>query len=258
MGILNITPDSFSDGGLYYPLDKALFHAERLIQEGADIIDIGGESTRPGAESVSLQTELDRVMPVIEALRREFPILLSIDTQKPAVMEAAIKIGINIVNDIFALQAEGALEIIANSDVAICLMHMQGKPKTMQNKVFEGDIIQEVKQFFDKRINACVNAGIDKKRIIIDPGFGFGKSIHDNLILIRDLALLNENNLPLLVGVSRKSTIGAIIDAAPQDRLYGSLAMETLAIVNGAHIIRAHDIKPTVDAIKITHAVLHS
>lgn len=257
MAILNITPDSFSDGGLYLKRDQALFRAQQMVAEGADIIDIGGESTRPGAAPVSVEEELDRVIPVIEALHAEFPLPLSIDTSKPAVMAAAINAGAAMVNDVRALQTDGALAAVAASKVMVCLMHMQGEPQTMQANPYYQNIIQELKQFFYDRIAACAAAGISKERIIIDPGYGFGKTVEHNLILIRELAAFKAIGLPILLGVSRKSSIGKILNATPEQRLYGSLALTVLAVNNGANIIRTHDVKPTVDALLLTQAVMN-
>lgn len=256
MAILNITPDSFSDGGHYLHPDQALFRAQQMVNEGAAIIDIGGESTRPGAASVTVQEELDRVMPVIEAIRAEFDIPLSIDTSKPEVMQAAIDAGIHMINDVRALQCDGAVDIVAKSNVAVCLMHMQGEPRTMQEAPFYHDFVNELKQFFYDRIAACEKAGVNKDRIIIDPGFGFGKRLTDNLTLINKLTLFKALGQPILIGVSRKTSIGKILDAPVEQRLFGSIALAVIAVQNGANIIRAHDVKATVDALTVAHAVM--
>lgn len=255
MGVLNITPDSFSDGGQFLDRDNALYRAEQIVAEGAAVLDIGGESTRPGAMPVSLQEELDRVIPIIEALTAEFPIPLSIDTQKPVVMQAAIAAGANIVNDIRALQEEGALAIVANSRAAVCLMHMQGLPQTMQVAPHYEDIIAEIKQFFSARIAACVAAGIAPERIILDPGFGFGKTMQHNMTLISQLTAFAEFTQPLLIGVSRKATVGKILNAPVDGRLFGSIALAVLAVNNGARLVRAHDVKATVEALQVVQAV---
>jgi len=258
MAILNITPDSFSDGGLYLTRDKALFRVQQLVAEGATIIDIGGESTRPGADPVPVQQELDRVMPIIEAIRAEFSILLSIDTQKAEVMRSAIAAGVEMINDVGALQAENALAVVANSKASVCLMHKQGDPKTMQEQPYYRNIVQELKQFFYARVEACVAAGINKNRILIDPGFGFGKTLAHNLTLVRELSAFKEIAQPILVGVSRKGSIGQLLKASVENRLYGSIALAVLAVNNGASIIRTHDVKATVDALMVAQAVIHS
>lgn len=259
MGILNITPDSFSDGGRYLNLDQALFRTEQMITEGAAVIDIGGESTRPGALPVADQLELDRVIPVIEALRARFDTILSVDTRKPIVMQAAIAAGIHIINDINALQAEGALAIVANSQVAVCLMHMSGEPQTMQINPQYQNISLEVTEFLQQRINFCLAAGITKERIIIDPGFGFGKTMQHNLQLFKQLPTLQSLGYPILVGLSRKAMLGKILQTEDiSQRLIGSLTLAALAVFQGAKLIRVHDVRATVDAIKTVTAVLQS
>ncbi len=256
MGILNVTPDSFSDGGDFVAPDNAVVHAQQMLQDGADIIDIGGESTRPGAEGVSEQQELDRVIPVIEAIKQRLSIIVSIDTNKPVVMREAVAAGAGLINDVMALQAPGAIETAQSLRVPVCLMHMQGEPRTMQQHPEYADVVTDVMHFFERRIDACVAGGIPRDRLLLDPGFGFGKTLKHNLALSRRLGEFNRLGLPLLVGISRKSMIGAILNNAPVDeRLYGSLAAAVLALEQGAAIIRVHDVKPTVDAVKVVNAV---
>ena len=255
MGILNVTPDSFSDGGKFTILDTAMRQVRQMVAEGAAIIDIGGESTRPGAEPVTLTGELERVMPVIEAIRKESDILISIDTSKPEVMREAIRVGADMVNDVYALRAEGALELVAEQAVPICLMHMQGEPRTMQSTPQYENLIDDIKYFLVERVEACLAAGIKRERILLDPGFGFGKTPEQNLSLIKHLGEYLTLGMPILAGVSRKSTIGYILNKGVDDRLYGSIALAVMAITNGASIIRAHDVAATVDAIKVCQAV---
>lgn len=255
MGILNVTPDSFSDGGQFTNIDAAIAHAQQLINDGADIIDIGGESTRPGATPVPLETELQRVIPVIQALAK-CGVALSIDTYKPAVMQAAIKAGVHMVNDVFALQQPGAIEAVQDSAVGLCLMHMQGTPQTMQLQPQYQDVVQEVRQFLQQRVSQLSAAGIAKQRIAIDPGFGFGKKTQHNLTLLKQLAQVRFDNLPILAGLSRKSILGQLAGGDPSQRLYASLAASVLAVSHGANIVRVHDVKATVEALKVTAAVL--
>jgi dihydropteroate synthase len=255
MGILNVTPDSFSDGGQFTNIDAAIAHAQQLIDDGADIIDIGGESTRPGATPVPLETELQRVIPVIQALAK-CGVALSIDTYKPAVMQAAIKAGVHMVNDVFALQQPGAIEAVQDSAVGLCLMHMQGNPQTMQLQPQYQDVVQEVRQFLQQRVSQLSAAGIAKQRIAIDPGFGFGKKTQHNLTLLKQLAQIRFDNLPILAGLSRKSILGQLAGGDPSQRLYASLAASVLAVSHGANIVRVHDVKATVEALKVTAAVL--
>lgn len=256
MGILNITPDSFSDGGSYLSPDQAISRARRMVVEGACIIDIGGESTRPGADPVAEQEELDRVIPVIEALSREIDRPISIDTSKPAVMQAAVAAGAGMINDVFALQAPGALEKVASLEVPVCLMHMRGEPRSMQVMPEYQDVVIEVRDFLRERTNACLDAGIPRERVLIDPGFGFGKILEHNLRLLKNLSQLRELKLPLLVGFSRKSMIGTILNGAPVDeRVFGSIAAAVLAVIEGAAILRVHDVKATIDALKVVRAV---
>ena len=256
MGIVNVTPDSFSDGGKYSSVDLAVEHALQLIAEGADILDIGGESTRPGAEPVGLEEELRRVVPVIEALGKVTTVPLSIDTYKPEVMRAAIQAGADIVNDICALREEGALEIVANSNAGVCLMHMQGIPQTMQINPQYGDVVAEVKQFLADRVEACLAHGIASERIMLDPGFGFGKTTAHNVALIQHLDRFLALGFPLLVGLSRKSVLGRIAGGDEQQRLHAGLAASVISVMKGAKIVRVHDVKATVDALKVVAAII--
>lgn len=256
MGIVNVTPDSFSDGGKYSSVDLAVEHALQLIAEGADILDIGGESTRPGADPVSLDEELRRVIPVIEALSKVTTVPISIDTYKPEVMRAAIQAGADIVNDICALREDGALEIVANSNAGVCLMHMQGIPQTMQINPQYTDVVAEVKQFLADRVEACLVHGIARARIMLDPGFGFGKTTAHNVALIQHLGSFVELGFPLLVGLSRKSVLGRIAGGDEQQRLHAGLAASVISVMKGAKIVRVHDVKATVDALKVVAAVM--
>lgn len=257
MGIVNITPDSFSDGGLFLSQNNAFKHARQLIAEGADIIDIGGESTRPGAEPVSVQEELDRVIPLVEKIRAEFSVSISVDTSKSLVMREAIAAGADIINDVMALRGEGSIEAVAASNtVKVCLMHMQGEPRTMQKNPKYDNVVENIKAFLLMRTQACVNAGIASNRIIIDPGFGFGKTVVHNLLLMKHLQVFSQLGYPVLVGISRKSFIGKILNKQVTERLYGSLALAVLAVKEGASIIRTHDVAATVDALKMTYSVL--
>jgi dihydropteroate synthase len=258
MGVLNITPDSFSDGGLYWDPADAVDRAEKLVAAGADIVDVGGESTRPGAEDVSLEEERRRVLPLIEALAERVDAPISIDTSKPEIMAEAVAAGASMVNDVRALRAPGALEAVAAMDVPVCLMHMQGEPRTMQSDPRYDDVVRAVGDFLAERIDACLGAGIDRRRLVVDPGFGFGKTTAHNLRLLRELDRLIERlEYPLLVGFSRKRSIGDILGGKPADeRLYASLAVAVMAAERGARIIRTHDVGPTRDALAITQAVL--
>ncbi len=254
MGIVNITPDSFSDGGLHASAADAISHALQLVEDGADILDIGGESTRPGAALVSEQEELDRVLPVIEGLRG-IPVPVSIDTYKPSVMHAALRAGASMVNDVNALLAEGALHAVAQSDAAVCLMHKQGMPQTMQQRPVYRDVVDEVSAFLRERIAATEAAGIARDRIVIDPGFGFGKTVEHNLDLLRHLDELRDLGVPVLAGLSRKSMLGAITGREVDGRMAASVAAALLAVQRGAAIVRVHDVRETVDALKIWNAV---
>jgi len=253
MGILNVTPDSFYDGGRV-DRDAALAHARQMIADGARIIDVGGESTRPGAEAVDEQEELCRVAPIIEVLAREGA-CVSVDTMKPAVMRAALDAGAAMVNDVRALQAPGAIEVAAASDAAVCLMHMQGEPATMQRAPAYADVVAEVRGFLARRAQACLDAGIAADRIVIDPGFGFGKTVAHNLALLRGLGKIAGLRYPVLVGVSRKGMLGAITGRDVGDRLAGSVAAALAAAVRGARILRVHDVAATVDALAVWNAV---
>lgn len=254
MGVLNITSDSFSDGGRYRSFEAALAHARAMVAAGAAIIDVGGESTRPGAEPVPVQEELDRVLPVIEAMRRELDAVISIDTMKPQVMTAAVGAGAGLVNDVLALQAPGAVAAVAASRAAVCLMHMQGTPQTMQSAPHYDDVVAEVGAFLRQRAETCVAAGIAPDRIALDPGFGFGKTMQHNLQLLAGLSQLADGRLPLLVGLSRKSMLGKLLGRAVDQRLAGSLALATIAALNGARIIRSHDVAETRDAVAVAWA----
>jgi dihydropteroate synthase len=255
MGVLNVTPDSFSDGGRFIDRAVALGHARRLIDEGAAIIDVGGESTRPGAVAASLDEELTRVVPVIEALRRESAVFISVDTSKPEVMTAACAAGADIINDVRALLEPGALAAAAGSGAGVCLMHMQGEPRTMQAAPHYDDVVTEVSTFLASRVAACRAAGIDGSRLTIDPGFGFGKRVVDNLVLLKQLRRLEALNLPLAVGLSRKSLLTRLTGRGVADRTAGSVALAAIAVLNGARIVRAHDVAATVDAIRVAAAV---
>jgi len=255
MGVLNVTPDSFSDGGRFLTADEAIRHAQHMVAEGAALIDVGGESTRPGAEPVDTAEELDRVIPVIEVLAAELPVPVSVDTSKPEVMQAAIAAGASMVNDVLALQVPGALEAVAASQVAVCLMHMQGRPRTMQQAPQYDDVVRDVRHFLCGRVRECEAIGIDRSRIVIDPGFGFGKTVEHNLVLLASLDEFSREGLPVLAGLSRKSLIGQITGRPAGERLAGSVALAALAVSHGAAIVRAHDVAATVDAVKIAAAV---
>jgi dihydropteroate synthase len=254
MGIVNVTPDSFSDGGQHLHRNAALAHAQQLIAEGADILDIGGESTRPGAQPVSVQEELDRVLPIIEGLHNA-PVPISIDTCKHEVMQAAIAAGAQMVNDINALQDAAAMNIVAAGNVAVCLMHKQGNPQTMQQQPHYQNVVDEVCAFLRERIAAAEAAGFQRNRIVIDPGFGFGKTLAHNLTLLRELKKLTELGVPLLAGLSRKSMLGALTGQDVGQRLPASVAAALIAVQRGAKIVRVHDVRATVDALKILNAV---
>lgn len=255
MGIVNVTPDSFSDGGKFNTTDKAVAHAMQLVEQGADILDIGGESTRPGATPVPLDEELNRVIPVIKALVKA-GVPLSIDTYKPEVMRTAIDAGVDIVNDVCALQEDGALEIVAASEVGVCLMHMQGRPQTMQADPQYQEVVAEVTSFLAARLKAAEQAGIARERILLDPGFGFGKRTEHNLTLLNQLSSLQSLGLPLLIGLSRKSVLGQFVGSGVDERIYASIAASVVSVMKGASIVRVHDVKPTVDALKIVSAVM--
>lgn len=258
MGVLNVTPDSFSDGGRFVQLDAAVERGLQMVEEGAAIIDVGGESTRPGAEPVDLHEELRRVIPVIELLRDRTPAILSIDTSKPEVMAAAAAAGAAMINDVHALRAPGALEAAANSGCAVCLMHMLGEPRTMQEAPHYHDVVAEVRDFLGQRVQACLAAGLTAERIVLDPGFGFGKTRTHNLDLLRHLGDLAPDGLPILAGLSRKSLVGTLTGRPAAERVHGSVALAVIAALNGASILRVHDVAATVDALKIVAAVQDS
>lgn len=252
MGILNVTPDSFYDGGQYSQSDAAYDHAQAMIAAGADLLDIGGESSRPGAVAVSAEEELERVLPVMERIRAADPIALSIDTYKPVVMQSVITAGAACINDIYALQVPGALEVVKNTDTPICLMHMQGTPLIMQNAPhYAQDVVTDIDAFFEQRIEACVAAGIARSRLILDPGFGFGKTVQHNLQMVQKIAQFQRHAMPILLGVSRKSTIGKILDQPPEGRMVGGLTLAIYAMLVGVSIIRTHDVLETKQAFKM-------
>jgi dihydropteroate synthase len=255
MGILNVTPDSFSDGGRYTAVENALRHAEGMVAGGAAIIDVGGESTRPGAPAVSEAEELDRVVPVIEAIARELDVVISMDTSTPAVMREGARAGAGLINDVRSLRRPGALEAAAATDLAICLMHMRGEPGTMQQAPVYDDVAGEVGAFLAERVARCEAAGISRQRLVLDPGYGFAKTLEHNLELFRRQAELLAFGLPLLVGVSRKSMIGAVTGRPVEGRLAGGLALAALALAKGAQILRVHDVAETVDVVKMITAV---
>lgn len=256
MGILNITPDSFSDGGRYLELDAALRHAQRMFSEGAAIIDVGGESTRPGAGTPSIQEELDRVLPVLERLIAELPIPISIDTSKAEVINAATRIGVGMINDTRALTAPGALAAAAASNVPVCLMHMRGQPQTMQEYPYYANVVTEVRDFLAERVQLCEAAGIGRGRILVDPGFGFGKNLEHNLLLLSHIGSFTDIAAGVMVGISRKSMLGLLLNTAVNERLAGSIAAAVLAAWQGARLIRAHDVLETVQALRVCSAVL--
>ena len=259
MGVLNVTPDSFSDGGRFAAVEAAVAHGLKLVEEGAAILDIGGESTRPGAAPVSIDEELRRVVPVVERLAhglREAGVhaVISVDTSKPEVMRAAVGAGAGLINDVRSLIEPGALETVAASGCAVCLMHMQGDPRTMQRAPSYVDVVKEVKAFLLERVQRCLAAGVAPGRVAIDPGFGFGKTAEHNLELLRHLGELAGEGWPVLVGLSRKSIVGTLTGRGAGERVYGSVALAVLAALNGARIVRAHDVAATVDALKIVAA----
>ena len=255
MGIVNITPDSFSDGGKFSSTDAAVEHALKLIDEGADILDIGGESTRPGSVPVDLKEELNRVIPVIDALRNLATVPISIDTYKPEVMRQAIEAGADIVNDIRALQEQNAIDVVVNSNVGVCLMHMQGTPQTMQVNPQYSDVVAEVKAFLLARLEACFHTGIGASRIVLDPGFGFGKTRAHNISLLQQLESFATLGQPILDGLSRKSLLGQMTGNDVDARLYASIAASVLSVMKGAKILRVHDVKATVEALKVVSSI---
>jgi dihydropteroate synthase len=256
MGVLNRTPDSFSDGGHFAAFDAALAQAQKMLAEGADVIDVGGESTRPGAAEVSLVEELDRVIPLIEKLVREFGASVSVDTSKPEVMQAAVAAGAVMINDVYALRRPGALEAAMASGASLCLMHMQGEPRTMQHDPKYDDVTEEVAGFLQERAEKVIGRGVDRERIVLDPGFGFGKNLEHNLTLLRRLPEIAALGYPLLVGLSRKAMIGTLLGGKPaEQRVQGSVAAAVIAVQNGASIVRVHDVGPTVEALKVAMAL---
>ena len=255
MGILNVTPDSFSDGGRFLPADAALQQAASMSEQGADIIDVGGESTRPGAEELPVQQELDRILPVIQSITARLDVAVSVDTSKPEVMQAAVAAGAVLINDVFALQREGAMQAAAGLDAAICLVHMQGSPATMQDCPAYEELPREIIDFLDERVRACGDAGIDDERLIVDPGFGFGKNDQHNMKILANLGEFGALRLPLLVGLSRKRTLGKLIGKEPDQLVAAGVAAAVIAVSNGANIVRTHDVAPTVDALRVFDAV---
>jgi dihydropteroate synthase len=255
MGVLNVTPDSFSDGGRFQAVEAAVAHGLRLVEEGAAIVDIGGESTRPGAAPVSAEEEVRRVVPVVERLRQATEAIISVDTSKPEVIREAVAAGAGLINDVRALTEPGALDAIVTGGCAVCLMHMQGDPRTMQQAPSYVDVVKEVKAFLEERAQACRAAGLPADRIAIDPGFGFGKTLEHNLELLRRLRELTGGEWPVLVGLSRKSMLGTLTGRATGERVHGSVALAVISAMSGARIVRAHDVAATVDALKIVSAV---
>lgn len=258
MGILNVTPDSFSDGGQYTQIEHALKQVELMIKQGADIIDIGGESTRPGAKDVLVNDELARVIPILKAIKARFNIQVSIDTSKADVMASAIEHQADIINDVRALQNEGCLSVVSQTNIPVCLMHMKGLPRTMQVAPTYHNMLEEINLFFKKRIDACQQAGISTERIILDPGFGFGKTVEQNYHLLANLDSFSHFGLPILSGTSRKSMIGNLLNCDVEQRLAGSLSSAIIAAQKGAQIIRVHDVKETVDALTVLNAVVQN
>lgn len=258
MGILNFTPDSFSDSGQFYQLDKALIQIEKMLQAGASIIDIGGESTRPNADEVTLEQELERVVPLVEAVRKRFDCWISVDTSKAQVMVESAKVGMDLINDIRALQEPQALETALGLGLPVCLMHMQGQPRTMQANPYYDDVVGEVLEFLQKRTALCLKAGMKPENIIWDVGFGFGKTVQHNYKLLQQLARFAAEGFPLLAGLSRKSMIGAVLDKTVEQRVMGSAAGALIAAMNGATILRVHDVEQTADVLKIWQATLNA
>jgi len=263
MGVLNVTPDSFSDGGRYVNdatssvnLDRALQTVDQMIADGASIIDVGGESTRPGAKIVGPQQEMDRVLPVVEAIRARFSVVVSVDTSTPQLMLAAAGAGAGLINDVRALNRDGAMQAARDSGLPICLMHMQGEPQTMQQAPEYDDVVNDIIEYLEGRVKACCEAGIAREKLLLDPGFGFGKTLQHNLELLDRLDEFERLKLPLLVGMSRKGMIGQVLDKPVNERLYGSLAVAVMAVAKGAHIVRCHDVAATADVVKMAAAVM--
>lgn len=255
MGVLNVTPDSFYDGGRHHTIDKAVSHARQMIAEGADMIDIGGESTRPGAKAISPEEECSRVIPVIEKLKKETVLPISIDSRHSLVIEAALNAGATFVNDVYALQEEGALAAVAKANVPVCLMHMQGNPETMQHRPQYQSVLQEVHHFLIKRISACEKAGISRENIWIDPGFGFGKTLDHNLTLLSNLSFFKTLGCPILIGLSRKTMFGEMLNKPADERLHGTLAATMVAVMQGVSIVRTHDVAATKDLLTVARAI---
>ncbi|GGJ75401.1 dihydropteroate synthase [Alloalcanivorax dieselolei] len=258
MGILNVTPDSFSDGGQFTSLDSALRRAEQMLADGAAIIDVGGESTRPGADPVSEQQELDRVVPVVEALTRELDALVSVDTSIASVIRETARAGAGLINDVRSLRRAGACQAAADAGLPVCLMHMRGEPGDMQDDPQYQDVTAEVIRFLEERVEVCVSAGIARDRLLVDPGFGFAKTVYHNLKLLAEMDQLKRLRLPILVGLSRKSMVGKVLDRPVEERLPGSLAAAVMCIERGALIVRAHDVKETVDSVRFARAVMET
>lgn len=255
MGILNVTPDSFSDGGSYTSLDSALKQTETMILEGASFIDVGGESTRPGAAVVSVQEELDRVLPVVEAIKQRFGIVVSVDTSTPEVMEGAARLGAGLINDVRALERDGALQAAARSGLPVCLMHMKGNPETMQKTIQYDSVVDEVKEYLLSRVAACEQAGMDRHNLILDPGIGFGKSLEHNLILLNHTADFKALGFSVLIGLSRKTMIGDVLGVPVSERMYGTMGANAATYSSGARIFRVHDVKPHVDMLKLMNRI---
>ncbi len=255
MGVLNITPDSFSDGGKYQSLDHALSACEKMIDEGASIIDVGGESTKPGSSPIEAGIQIDRVIPVIQSIKKNFDTIVSVDTGDPVVMREAIKNGAEIVNDVYALKNTVDMDFLSGENKAICLMHMKGSPSTMQENPVYDDLMTEIKDFLEERINFCLRAGKNRESLIIDPGFGFGKTLRHNILLLKNIEQLKYLKVPICIGISRKSFIGKITNKTINDRLYGSLGATLIALQNGANIIRTHDVGPTTDIINLYNSL---
>lgn len=259
MGILNVTPDSFSDGGQFNNLQNAISHARRMLEDGATFIDVGGESTRPGAQEISVQEELDRVIPVIEGINAEIDTIISVDTSKPEVMRAAVDAGARMINDVRALALPGALETAADLaqlyNIPICIMHMQGSPLSMQDAPIYDSVVDEIIEFFRQQIDRLTHAGFEYKQILLDPGFGFGKTIDHNYQILREFLQFTQFDLPVIAGMSRKSMIGNLLNRETDQRLAGDIAASTIAALNGAAIVRVHDVQQAVDAMKIVDKV---
>ncbi|KMT64042.1 dihydropteroate synthase [Catenovulum maritimum] len=256
MGIVNVTPDSFSDGGRYNSVESAIEQVAHMVELGVDIVDVGGESTRPGAAKVGLNEEAERVLPVVQAIKNRFDVAISVDTYKPELMAEALKLHVDMVNDVKALTMPNAVEILADTDAYICLMHMQGTPQTMQSDPKYTDAINEIINYLDQRLTVCNQAGINNDRICIDPGFGFGKTLEHNYQILNQLDKFNQLNVNVLAGLSRKTMIGAVTGKEPEQRVYGSVAGAVIAAMKGAKIIRVHDVDATIDALKVLNATI--